>query len=196
MADGKRYLGADEFLRDIWRLAAAIRAGGWRPDRLIALWRGGAPVGAAVHEFLKTTGWPVRHSVVKSASYSGIGENPGDVTFEHADEVLGSLVPGERVLVVDDVFDTGKTAAAVKNILGGLGVELRQAAVYWKPEANLTSLSPDYFVRRLPNEWIVFPHEMDGLTPDELLEKDPVLAEMAKPYGELARAAGFEPATN
>ena len=182
MADAKRYIGADEFLRDIWRLAAAVRAGGWRPDRLIALWRGGAPVGAAVHEFLKTTGWPVRHSVVKSASYSGIGENSGDVVFEHADEVFASLSPGEKVLVVDDVFDTGKTAAAVSGVLGGLGVEFRQAAVYWKPEANRTSLSPDYFAKRLPNEWIVFPHEMDGLTPEEMLEKDPVLAEMAEPY--------------
>ena len=196
MANARRYIGADEFLHDIWRLAAVIRAGGWRPDRLVALWRGGAPVGAAVHEFLKTTGWPVRHSVVKSASYSGIGENSGEVVFEHAGEVFGSLVAGERVLVVDDVFDTGKTAAAVKEIVGGLGVELRQAAVYWKPEANRTSFLPDYFACKLPNEWIVFPHEMDGLTPDEMREKDPVLAEIVEPYRRLARAAGFEPATN
>ena len=63
---GPYNVGADDFLRDVWRLAAKIREGGWRPDRLIALWRGGAPVGAAVHEFLKAAGWPVRHSVVKS----------------------------------------------------------------------------------------------------------------------------------
>lgn len=180
MADAKRYLGADEFLRDIWRLAAAIRAETWRPDRLIALWRGGAPVGAAVHEFLKTTGWPVRHSVVKSASYSGIGENPGDVVFEHAEEVFASLSPGERVLVVDDVFDTGKTAAAVHDVLGRRGLDLRLAAVYWKPEANQTPFVPDYFARRLPPDWIVFPHEMDGLKPGEMEAKDPFLAELVR----------------
>ena len=178
----KLYIGADEFLRDIWRLAAAIRAGGWRPDRIVALWRGGAPVGAAVHEFLKTSGWPVRHSVVKSVSYSGIGENPGEVVFEHAEGVFGSFAPGERVLVVDDVFDTGKTAAAVRDAVGALGVELRQAAVYWKPEANRTDIAPDYFARKLPNEWIVFPHEMEGLTPEEMRRKDPVLAKMVEPY--------------
>lgn len=182
MAGAKRYLGADEYLRDIWRLAAAIRSGGWRPDRLIALWRGGAPVGAAVHEFLKTSGWSVRHGVVKSASYSGIGENPGDVVFEHADCVFDSLAPGERVLVVDDVFDTGKTAAAVHGVLGGRGIELRLAAVYWKPDANQTPFEPDYFVRKLPADWIVFPHEMDGLALEELKEKDPFLAELAEPY--------------
>ena len=178
MAGARRYIGADEFLRDIWRLAAAVRKGGWRPDRLVALWRGGAPVGAAVHEFLKVTGWPVRHSVVKSFSYSGIGENPGDVVFEHAGEVFSSFGPGERVLAVDDVFDTGKTAAAVHDVLRGLGVELRLAAVYWKPDANKTSFKPDYIARRLPADWIVFPHEMDGLTPDELEEKDPLLADL------------------
>ena len=182
MSDHKLYIGADEFLRDIWRLAAQIRSGGWRPDRLIALWRGGAPVGVAVHEFLKTTGWPVRHGVVKSASYTGIGENPGEVVFEHADEVFGSLSPGERVLVVDDVFDTGKSAAAVRALLGARNVELRQAAVYWKPESNRTDFSPNYFVRTLPGDWIVFPHEMEGLTGAELVEKDPFLAGLVGEY--------------
>ena len=184
MSDRKRYIGADEFLRDVWRLAAKIREHGWRPDRLIALWRGGAPVGVAVHEFLKTVGWPIRHSVVKSASYTGIGENPGEVVFEYADEVFESLEPGERVLVVDDVFDTGKSAAAVHKLLCARKVEFRQAVVYWKPDANRTDLSPDYFVRRLPSDWIVFPHEMDGLTSEELAEKDPFLAELvASCYG-------------
>ncbi|MBO7683556.1 MAG: ATP-binding cassette domain-containing protein [Kiritimatiellae bacterium] len=191
MSDEKRYIGADEFLRDIWRLAAGIRAGGWRPDRLIALWRGGAPVGVAVHEFLKTAGWPVRHSVVKSASYTGIGENPGDVVFEHSDEVFGSLAPGERVLVVDDVFDTGKSADAVRRTLASRNVELRQAAVYWKPESNRTDLSPDYFVKRLPSDWIVFPHEMEGLTGEELAEKDRFLAELVGEY--LPRRQPAEP---
>ena len=40
----KHYLSADEYLRDTWRLAAAVKESGWQPDILIALWRGGAPV--------------------------------------------------------------------------------------------------------------------------------------------------------
>ena len=49
----KHYLSADEYLRDTWSLAAEVKRSGWKPDILIALWRGGAPVGVALHEFFK-----------------------------------------------------------------------------------------------------------------------------------------------
>jgi len=172
----KRYLSADEFLRDAWKLAAAVRTSGWKPDVLIALWRGGAPVGIAVHEYLKAAGWPVEHLPLKCASYTGIGENEGRVVFTHAEAVLGDLKKGMRVLVVDDVFDTGKSAAAVKARLDPLGVEARFACVYWKPAKNTTDLKPDYFTKDVGLEWIVFPHEIDGLTKAETEEKDPFLA--------------------
>ena len=103
----KHYLSADEFLRDSWRLAAAVRKSGWKPDILIALWRGGAPVGVALHEFFKVADWSMQHVPLKCASYSGIGSNPGVVGFTHGDIVFGMLRKGDRVLVVDDVFDTG-----------------------------------------------------------------------------------------
>ena len=61
----KKYLSNNEYLEDTWALAAQIRNSGWRPDILIALWRGGAPVGVAVHEFFKATGWQVQHIPLK-----------------------------------------------------------------------------------------------------------------------------------
>lgn len=172
----KNYIDPKEYLRDAWRLARRVLDSGWRPDTLLALWRGGAPVGAAVHEFFDYLGVKMRHMPVKCASYTAIGENSGGVRFECADEVFARIRPGERVLVVDDVFDTGKTAAAVKARLDGLGAEMRLACVYWKPGKNLTALKPDYYTRALDDGWIVFPHEMDGLTREELAEKDPMLA--------------------
>ena len=171
----KRYVGADEFLRDVWRLAAKIREAGWRPDRLIALWRGGAPVGAAVHEFLKVSGWNVSHMPLKSVSYTGIGHG-GEVAFSGGEALFGALRPGMRVLAVDDVFDSGRTAAAVLGELSRRGADGRLACVYWKSCANTTSLTPDYFVRDVGGDWIVFPHEIDGLTPAEIQQKDPFLA--------------------
>ena len=174
----KHYLSADEYLRDTWRLAAAVRRSGWKPDILIALWRGGAPVGVAVHEFFKVSGWSVQHLPLKCASYTGIGANEGEVTFTHGDIVFGMLRRGDRVLIVDDVFDTGKTAAAVKARLDPLGVEMKMACVYWKPQKNMTDLKPDYFVRDVGLEWIVFPHEIDGLTREEVVLKDPLLASL------------------
>ena len=174
----KHYLSADEYLRDTWRLAAAVRRSGWKPDILIALWRGGAPVGVAVHEFFKVSGWSVQHLPLKCASYTGIGANEGEVTFTHGDIVFGMLRRGDRVLIVDDVFDTGKTAAAVKARLDPIGVEMKMACVYWKPQKNMTDLKPDYFVRDVGLEWIVFPHEIDGLTREEVVLKDPLLASL------------------
>ena len=176
--DDKHYLSADEYLRDVWRLAAAVRDSGWRPDILIALWRGGAPVGVAVHEFFKASGIDVRHLPLKCGSYAGIGtgSNAGDVVFTHGEIVFGMLRKGDRVLVVDDVFDTGKTAAAVKARVEATGAEMRMACVYWKPGQNTTSLRPDYFVRDAGLDWIVFPHEIEGLTREEIAVKDPVLA--------------------
>ena len=174
----KHYLSADEYLRDTWKLAAAVKASGWQPDILIALWRGGAPVGVAVHEFFKVTGWNVRHLPLKCASYTGIGENAGEVRFTCAEPVFGMLRKGDRVLVVDDVFDTGKTAAAVKDRLDAIGVDFRMACVYWKPAKNQTTLRPDYFAKDVGNDWIVFPHEIEGLTPDEVRAKDPLLTEL------------------
>lgn len=174
----KKFLSADEFLRDSWRLAARVKAAGWKPDLLLALWRGGAAVGVAVHEFLKATGWDVRHMPLKCASYTGIGENAGEVAFTLGDEIFGRLRKGEKVLVVDDVFDTGKTAAAVKAHVAAKGAEMRMACVYWKPEQNRTALKPDYFVQDVGGDWLVFPHEIEGLSPAELREKDPALAEL------------------
>ena len=174
----KHYLSADEYLRDAWRLAAAVKTSGWQPDVLIALWRGGAPVGVALHEYFKVCGWKLQHIPLKCASYTGIGENHGVVEFTHGDIVFGMLRKGDKVLVVDDVFDTGKTAAAVKQRIDATGAEMKMACVYWKPQKNITSLTPDYYVKDVGLDWLVFPHEIEGLAPDEIRTKDPLLADL------------------
>lgn len=175
----KVYIDARDYLRDMWRLSRAVLDSKWYPDVLLALWRGGAPVGAAMHEYLKCHGVKLRHMPVKCGSYSGIGSaaRGNEVIFENADEVFAHLKKGEKVLVVDDVFDSGRTAAAVRAKLEAVGCEARIACVWWKPEANLTDRLPDYYAQKT-DRWIVFPHEIEGLTPEEIAVKDPVLAEL------------------
>lgn len=175
----KFYLTANDYQREIWRLAAEIRKSPWRPDCLVGLWRGGAPVAIGVHEFLRATGWNVRHLPLKCWSYSGIGENADEVRFLFEEEVFALFKPGEKVLFLDDVFDTGRTAAAVKERMARTGADSRIACVYWKPEKNRTTLKPDYFAKALGGEWLVFPHELDGLSPEEIRRKDPILADLA-----------------
>jgi len=53
--------------------------------------------------------------------------------------------------------------------------EVRLATLYWKPNANVTDLRPHYHVRET-DAWIVFPHELEGLTAGEIRQKDPALA--------------------
>lgn len=175
--DKKIYLDSQDFLRDSWRLARQVLDSGWQPEVLLALWRGGAFTGVAVHEFFKVSGLAVRHMPVKCSSYTGIGTSNEEVVFTHADSVLAALKPGMKVLVVDDVFDTGRTAAAVHEKLEKIGCEMKMGCVYWKPTKNLTPYKPDFYVKTV-DSWIVFPHEVDGLTREEIAEKDPVLAQL------------------
>ena len=55
---------------------------------------------------------------------------------------------------------------------------MRLACVYWKPRKNVTRLRPDYFVKDVGDDWLVFPHEIDGLAPEEVAAKDPALPEL------------------
>lgn len=173
----KIFVTANDYLRDSFRLARTILDSGWEPEDLIALWRGGAPVGVSVHEFLHYHGMRPRHRVLKCQSYTGIRTRSRDVHFENADEIFRSVVRGSRVLIIDDVLDTGNTARAVFERLAPCGAEVRLATVYWKPSQNQTAIKPDYYVRET-DEWIVFPHELDGLTPDEVKSKDPALFDL------------------
>jgi hypothetical protein len=49
---------------------------------------------------------------------------------------------------------------------------VRIATVYYKPSRNKTNLAPDYFVHEV-DEWLVFPHELRGLTDDEIRKHKP-----------------------
>lgn len=178
----KTFLNASDYLHDIWRLSRLVVDSGWRPDVLLALWRGGAEVCVAMHEFMKASGIHVRHIPVKCSSYFGIGASSGKVEFEHAESALASLTPGTRVLVVDDVFDTGRTAQAVRAELERRECVARVACVYWKPEKNVTDGRPDFHVHET-DEWLVFPHEMEGLTDEEIAQKDAFLATLLPPSG-------------
>lgn len=170
----KQYLSADDFYLDSFRLAKKIINSGWRPDYIIALWRGGAPVGVCVHEFFRYNRIDVKHAVLKCSSYTGIDEKNDKVDFENADTLFDGISPSAKILFVDDVFDSGQTAAAVHKRFSHRIGELKFAAVYWKPTKNTTSITPDYHLKET-EEWIVFPHEMMGLDDEEIAVKNPAL---------------------
>lgn len=174
----KKFLDTATYLNDIWLLASKVMKSSWRPDILIALWRGGAPVGVAVHEFFKVAGLEVEHIPLKCFSYTGIDTSTEEVFFEQGDEIFKKLNKESRVLVVDDVFDTGRTAQAVKARIDAVGAQMRMATVYWKPAKNKTNLIPDYYAKDVGNQWLVFPHEIEGLSNEEIAEKSPFLVKL------------------
>ena len=65
----KRYLDAEKLLEDSWHLGAMVLASGFKPDFIVAIWRGGVPIGIALQEFLKTFGVTSDHIAIRTSSY-------------------------------------------------------------------------------------------------------------------------------
>lgn len=166
----KIYLDSTEMLRDSFAFAREIYDSGFRPEVLIALWRGGAPVGIAIHEFFDFKGVECYHTSIKTCSYTGIGERC-EPSVENMDCIMEKLGPHTRVLVVDDIFDSGSTVRAVRDKLLEATDCVRVATLYYRPEHNITDFIPDFYFKET-GTWLVFPHELIGLTPEEIKQKD------------------------
>lgn len=173
----KTWITADGLLEDSFRLADAIADSGFRPTHIVGIWRGGAPVGIAVQELLEYRGIETDHIAVRTKSYFGIDQQHAQVRVYSLGYLIETLAPEHRLVVVDDVFDSGRSVEA---FLAELSLrcrhntprEIRIATVYWKPKRNQTALRPDYYVHET-DEWLVFPHEICGLTEDEIRAHKP-----------------------
>jgi hypoxanthine phosphoribosyltransferase len=169
----KLYVDANSLLSDSMRLARKVWDSGFRPDRIVALWRGGTPVGIAVHEFLKVKGAKMEHMAIKAQSYIKF-EQTGKVNLIGIEQAIEGIKRGERILVVDDVFDTGLTMEAVARAITerckDKAPDVRIATVYYKPLNNRTAIKPNFYVKE-HDGWIVFPHEMENLTDEEIKKK-------------------------
>ncbi len=167
----KVYIDAGTLLTDSVRLARLVWDDGYRPNYLIGVWRGGTPPGVAIHEFFRTRGLEPYHTTIKTQSYSGMQRGGSGVEIKGLGHIIDVIEATDRVLIVDDVFDTGHTMVAILEEIAALArrnaPECRVATVYYKPEKNETDLEPHYFTVA-DNRWIVFPHEVEGLAPEEL----------------------------
>ncbi len=174
----KVFISANSLLSDSMELARLIVASGFRPTFLVAMWRGGAPIGIAIQEVLEYHSIHCDHIAIRTSSYTGIGEQAKTVRVHALDYLVSRLSAEDQLLLVDDVFDSGRSLEAVVTELKrrcrrNLPEQLRIATVYYKPTRNRSALEPDYFVRDT-DSWLVFPHEIQGLTEDEILAHKPV----------------------
>lgn len=182
----KLYLDAQGLLEDSFRLGATVLKSGFRPSVMIAIWRGGAPVGIAVQEILAYFGIETDHISIRTSSYgAGIDDRRGSIRIHGMNYLIKRIRYEDRLLIVDDVFDTGHTIEAVIDDLRhkarlNTPADIRIAVPYYKPSRNETGRVPDYYMHET-ERWIKFPHSLEGLTREEIREHRPEIDAIVHP---------------
>ena len=129
-------------------LAQQIADSDFSPEVLVAVARGGMlPGGALTYSLgVKLT------DAINVEFYTDVNETLADPILL-APLLDTDSIRGRRILVVDDVADSGRTLALVLKLLRGFGAEVRSAVLYTKPR---TVVQPD-FSWRTTDKWIVLP---------------------------------------
>jgi hypoxanthine phosphoribosyltransferase len=189
----KHYLSAEQLLTDSFRLAKTVFDSGFEPTIIIAIWRGGVPIGIAVQEFFAFSGVDTDHIAIRTSSYdTGIDVRLGGVRVHGLNYLIKHVQAQDRLLIVDDVFDTGRTVDAVVTRLAELArlntpEDIRVAVPYYKPLRREVDRIPDYYLQET-DAWLMYPHSLEGLSLDEIREHRPALYEIVKD-----RVAATEP---
>ncbi|MEM9173083.1 MAG: phosphoribosyltransferase family protein [Pseudomonadota bacterium] len=179
MAD-KLYIDAEALLQDSFKLGEQILLSGFRPSFIVALWRGAAPIGIAVQEYLAWHGIDTDHIAVRTASYTGIDNQAREIAIYGMSYLIKNTTHEDRLLIVDDVWDTGHTIDAIVDELQrkarrNAPHDIRVAVPWFKPARNDTDRKPDYCLHET-DRWLKFPHSLEGLTEDEIRQHRPALA--------------------
>ncbi len=177
----KTYISADRLLKQSYELGMQVLDSGYHPDIVVGVWRGGTPVAIAIHELLDIAGHRADHIPIRTQFYTGIGTTADSVVVDGLDYLIERARENTRILLVDDVFDSGRSLeAVVAQIRMRCAANLPQwriATPYYKPANNTTDLVPDYYLVAC-EEWLVFPHELSGLSAEELRANKPGLGEL------------------
>lgn len=155
----------DEYHHAIERLALLVHKSGWKFDQVLCLARGGLRPGDVFSRI-----FDVPLAILSASSYreeAGTTQGTLDIA-KHITIINGSL--GGKVLLLDDLVDSGVTLAEVQRHLAEqfpAVTEVRSAVIWYKA---CSSTEPDFYLDYLPhNPWIHQPfEEYDGLRPHQL----------------------------
>ncbi|MCP3869996.1 MAG: hypoxanthine phosphoribosyltransferase [Gammaproteobacteria bacterium] len=178
----KHYISAQDLLIDSFKLGLDIFQSGFKPNFIVGIWRGGTPVGIAVQEILDLQGVKTDHIAIRTSSYTGIGQRGREVEVYGLGYLIKNMNWNDSLLIVDDVFDSGLSVRAVVETLKGKArrntpQNIRIATPWFKPANNKTDFAPDYYIHET-ERWLVFPHELQGLSKTEMLDNKPGLREL------------------
>lgn len=173
----KVFLTAQDLMDSSIQLAEKIYDSGFRPNFIVAIWRGGTPVGIVVQELFEYFDVSTDHIAIRTSYYTGLNTTAREVKVLGLEYLIKQINADDALLIVDDVFDSGNSIkAALEAIRAEARLntphDIRIATPYFKPNKNKTTMKPDYYVHAT-NEWLVFPHELKGLTKDEIREHKP-----------------------
>ena len=129
-------------------LAEQVVADGYRPDIILGIARGGLLVAGALSYALD-----VKNTFTMNVEfYTGIDERlPVPMLLPPVPALVD--LHDSRMLIADDVADTGQTLALVKGFCAGQVREVRVAVLYEKPR----SIVECEYVWRRTERWVVFP---------------------------------------
>jgi hypoxanthine phosphoribosyltransferase len=147
----KPLISAGEIQDAVARLAAAVEAEyRGKPLTIVGVLTGSLMFLA---DLVRRVDLPLRVGLVQASSYRGKATRPGEL------ELDASLTPdltGRHVLLLDDIFDTGRTLAALVERLSREEVaSLKSAVLLWKEGRREVELTPDYHCFTIPDVFVV-----------------------------------------
>lgn len=144
-------LGWNEAYELTLELCAKLREDGFEPSLIVGISRGGLVPARIASDFF---GRDIHITIVKVEFYSDIAKTRDEPVIS---EGLRVDVEGKRVLLVDDVADTGKSLALIYSLLKERGAkEVKILTLYKKP---WTIIDPDYYAKET-EAWVIFPWEV------------------------------------
>jgi len=130
-------------------LADKVRRADFKPDVIVGISRGGWPPARIISDLLEN----LELANVKAEFYFGVAQTKGEPVITQA---VSISVRGKKVLVVDDVADTGKSLRLVRSHLQEQGAaDVKIATIYYKPWSIVV---PDWYEKET-SHWIIFPWE-------------------------------------
>ncbi len=169
----KLIINFEEYTKIVEKLAIQIHQQ-YKPTVLVGIMRGAAPIIDILSRILKL---PIAYIVIQSYSGKGMEDQQGELMFAREISSLAKDEDFRKVLLIDDLSDTGLTLNKSIEWLKNYGptkdfINEVKTACLWKKKSS--SFEPDFCSVRLDNDpWIVQPTEhYEELTMDEIINRN------------------------
>ena len=196
----KEFLQFDTVRNNALKLASRIYNDGFMPDVIYVSLRGGAYLGNVISEYFKIVHkgeHPVYYAAVVAHSYTDVAAHSENIRIDGWTYSPDYLRVGDKVLLIDDIFDSGNTINCLAQVILDKGIPRKDLKIavhdykYFTDKQEQLPVQPDYWCRKHEKSvndesyWIHYmSHELVGLSEAELeknyYERDPELREVLK----------------